>query len=54
MGSEGQLGTGSSSDAAEPTPAPTAPAGAVPIAVAAGGQHTVLLLVSTLENYQSD
>ncbi|KAL0860080.1 hypothetical protein ABMA27_010395 [Loxostege sticticalis] len=44
MGSEGQLGTGSSSDAAEPTPAPTAPAGAVPIAVAAGGQHTVLLL----------
>lgn len=48
MGSEGQLGTGTCSDAAEPAPAlPAAFQGRLPLAVSAGGQHTVLLVVST-------
>ncbi|KAI5639587.1 regulator of chromosome condensation (RCC1) repeat domain-containing protein [Phthorimaea operculella] len=45
MGSEGQLGTGSCSDAPSPAPAhPAALAGKRARAVRAGGQHTVLLV----------
>ncbi|XP_049882185.1 regulator of chromosome condensation-like isoform X2 [Pectinophora gossypiella] len=45
MGSEGQLGTGGSADATEPTLAvSSAMQGHTPIHVAAGGQHTVLLV----------
>ncbi|XP_052742751.1 regulator of chromosome condensation [Bicyclus anynana] len=45
MGSEGQLGTGSSQDAAEPTSAVCAThQDRTPIHVSAGGQHTVLLV----------
>ncbi|XP_041985672.1 regulator of chromosome condensation-like isoform X2 [Aricia agestis] len=44
MGSEGQLGTGKSNDENAPCPAVLAAvSGRVPIRVAAGGQHTVLL-----------
>ncbi|PZC82935.1 hypothetical protein B5X24_HaOG209378 [Helicoverpa armigera] len=43
MGSEGQLGTGGSADAAEPAPAVTPPLHArTPVHISAGGQHTVL------------
>lgn len=46
MGSEGQLGTGTSADAAEPAAAVcVALAAHRPACVAAGGQHTVLLVV---------
>ncbi|XP_013145733.1 PREDICTED: regulator of chromosome condensation-like [Papilio polytes] len=48
MGSEGQLGTGAAADASEPT-APVAPHASAPLAVSAGGQHTVLLLEETKE-----
>lgn len=45
MGSEGQLGTGQCSDANEPTPAVCAAfQDRLPLAVSAGGQHTVLLV----------
>ncbi|KAJ8707946.1 hypothetical protein PYW08_010312 [Mythimna loreyi] len=45
MGSEGQLGTGQSADAAEPVAAVTPPLSArTPAHVSAGGQHTVLLV----------
>lgn len=47
MGSEGQLGTGKSEDAAAPTPGVCVALGShVPLSIAAGGQHTVLLVVS--------
>ncbi|KOB76238.1 Bj1 protein [Operophtera brumata] len=46
-GSEGQLGTGKSEDANVPTPGVCVALGShVPLSIAAGGQHTVLLVVS--------
>ncbi|XP_072933986.1 regulator of chromosome condensation isoform X2 [Epargyreus clarus] len=44
MGSEGQLGTGASADAPEPTAAVVV-GGRTPVHISAGGQHTVLLVV---------
>ncbi|CAH2062022.1 unnamed protein product, partial [Iphiclides podalirius] len=50
MGSEGQLGTGAAADALEPAPAHAAPFDGRPAArVAAGGQHTALLLEESKE-----
>ncbi|VVC94522.1 unnamed protein product [Leptidea sinapis] len=50
MGSEGQLGTGGSSDANEPTIVqPVLPDNTVPVAVAAGAQHTVLLVDKSVQ-----
>lgn len=49
MGSEGQLGTGASEDAAEPRAAVCQALGALtPSNVSAGGQHTVLLAVRSI------
>ncbi|XP_063370605.1 regulator of chromosome condensation [Cydia amplana] len=47
MGSEGQLGTGSATDAAAPTPAVAAFQPRRPGKVAAGAQHTALLALDT-------
>ncbi|XP_038217068.1 regulator of chromosome condensation isoform X2 [Zerene cesonia] len=45
MGSEGQLGTGSTADANEPTPAVCVGLGpATPLRISAGGQHSVLFV----------
>ncbi|GBP06418.1 Regulator of chromosome condensation [Eumeta japonica] len=53
MGSEGQLGTGGTEDAPEPsavTALPELPAGpGKPVRASAGGQHTVLLIEDTSE-----